>query len=65
MRHTVEKHHFQEGAEGRDQYHEWSPRTIATYHPAAVLRAPEGESQEGMREELFSSLRLAAEVIGK
>jgi uracil-DNA glycosylase len=41
----------------------WAPWTIATYHPAATLRVPDGESRRAMREQFFSSLRLATEKL--
>lgn len=42
---------------------EWTPWTLATYHPAAILRAPDDESRRTMREQLFHTLRLAAEKL--
>lgn len=38
-----------------------APWTIATYHPSAVLRAPDEQSRSRLRAELFSALRRAAE----
>lgn len=35
--------------------------TIATYHPAAILRAPDEESRHAMHEQLLDDLRLALE----
>lgn len=37
-------------------------RTIATYHPAAVLRAPDHEARERMRAELFEDVKLAVKL---
>ena len=34
-------------------------RTLATWHPAAILRAPEKAQRDQMREELISDLRQA------
>lgn len=39
-------------------------QTIATYHPSAVLRAPDHEARERMRAELFADVRRAAELSG-
>ena len=36
---------------------------LATYHPAAVLRAPDGESREQMKQALIDDLRTAAELV--
>lgn len=44
---------------------EWAPWTIATYHPAAILRAPDKESRHSMREQLFHTLRMAAEKLAE
>ena len=35
-------------------------RVIATYHPAAILRAPDDNRRQAMRDEFISDLRLAA-----
>jgi DNA polymerase len=35
---------------------------VATYHPSAVLRAPDSESRRRMRQQLFADLRVAAEA---
>jgi uracil-DNA glycosylase len=48
---------------GKFQTTEWAPWTTATYHPAAILRAPEEESRHTMREQLFHTLRLAAKKL--
>ncbi len=42
---------------------EWAPWTMATYHPAAVPRAPDEGSRQAMREQLLETLRMAAERI--
>lgn len=36
---------------------------LATYHPSAVLRAPDEERRHQMRDELFADLRVAAEAL--
>jgi uracil-DNA glycosylase len=36
---------------------------LATYHPAAVLRAPVGEAREQMKQELCEDLRTAAQLL--
>jgi uracil-DNA glycosylase len=38
---------------------------VATYHPAAVLRAPDGEAREQMRQTLFDDLRTAARLLAE
>ncbi|MCE5267480.1 MAG: UdgX family uracil-DNA binding protein [Planctomycetaceae bacterium] len=38
----------------------WTPWTIATYHPSAILRAPD-DARDKMRSELFGAFRRAAE----
>ncbi len=40
------------------------PWIMATYHPSAVLRAPEKEDRDRMRDELIHDLRQAAQQIG-
>lgn len=36
---------------------------LATYHPSAVLRAPDEDRRHQMRDELFADLRVAAEAL--
>jgi uracil-DNA glycosylase len=38
----------------------WAP-VVATYHPSAILRAPEKEDRDRMREELITDLRHAVQ----
>jgi DNA polymerase len=38
---------------------------VATYHPAAVLRAPDPELRRKMKQALFDDLRIAAHMIAK
>jgi uracil-DNA glycosylase len=35
---------------------------VATYHPAAVLRTPDGETRRAMKQALIDDLRIAAQV---
>ena len=42
---------------------QWAPVTLATWHPSAILRAPEGPSRERMRAELLADLRRATESL--
>ncbi|HJT36610.1 MAG TPA: UdgX family uracil-DNA binding protein [Pirellulales bacterium] len=37
---------------------------LATYHPSAVLRAPDEQRRHEMRDELFADLRVAAKAAG-
>ena len=39
-------------------------KVIATYHPAAVLRAPDEDRRQQMRQELIDDLRVAVGVVG-
>ncbi len=39
---------------------EWSPRTIATWHPAAILRMPDAGRAAQMREQLIQDLQRVA-----
>jgi DNA polymerase len=42
---------------------EWSPFLMATYHPSAILRAPDKEAAERMRSELVDDLRGAVQKL--
>ena len=42
---------------------DWAPWILATWHPSAVLRAPDAESRRTMRAELVSDLRTGLEKI--
>lgn len=44
---------------------EWAPVTIATWHPSAILRAPEGPQRDRLRAELLDDLRRAVEQLNK
>lgn len=44
---------------------DWCQQTIATWHPAAILRMPDGERQAAMRDELTRDLALMAGLIEK
>lgn len=39
---------------------DWSPRTLATWHPSAILRAPDEERRRTMRAEMIHDLSLVA-----
>lgn len=45
---------------GQFQTSPWAPWILATYHPAAVLRAPDEAARQSMRDELLRALQLAA-----
>ena len=38
-------------------------KIVATYHPAAVLRAPDEDRRQQMRQELIEDLRVAVGVV--
>lgn len=42
---------------------EWCEQTIATYHPAAILRVPDSEKRDAMQHALVEDLRLAAKLM--
>lgn len=42
---------------------EWADCLIATYHPSAILRAPDPDKVEAMRREFFDDLRRAAKQL--
>ena len=50
---------------GQVQNTEWSDWTMATWHPSAILRAPDEERRAAMREEFVADLRLVAKAITK
>jgi DNA polymerase len=43
----------------------WAPALIATYHPSAILRAPEKADRDRMREEFIADLRRAVSHLGR
>jgi len=43
----------------------WAPALLATYHPSAVLRAPDYESREKLRKEVVADLRVAARHLSR
>ncbi len=45
---------------GEAQRSNWAERVFATYHPSAILRAPDHEARERMRKEFVEHLKLAA-----
>ncbi|HVX62245.1 MAG TPA: UdgX family uracil-DNA binding protein [Pirellulales bacterium] len=44
---------------------EWAPAVMATYHPSAVLRAPEREQREELRALLVRDLSLVSRTLAK
>lgn len=44
---------------------DWAPHTIATYHPSAILRVPNADAREEMRELFFNDLARAAERLAR
>jgi uracil-DNA glycosylase len=43
----------------------WGSQILATYHPSAVLRAPDEAARQAMRRDLVNDLKLAADWLGK
>jgi len=43
----------------------YAPSTLTTFHPAAILRAPDARSAEAMRAHLVATLRCAAEAASR
>jgi DNA polymerase len=43
---------------------DWAPGMMATYHPSAILRAPDETARKTMRRQFVDDLRVAAETIG-
>src|SRR5262249_46087945 len=50
---------------GQPQTSEWANCIVATYHPSAILRAPEKETRMRMRDEFASDLRIALHQLGQ
>ncbi len=48
---------------GRFVKSDWATWTMATYHPSALLRAPDEASREQMYDELVHDLRLVAKKL--
>jgi DNA polymerase len=48
---------------GELQTSTWAESILATYHPAAVLRAPKAEDRERMRIQLFKDVQQIASVV--
>jgi DNA polymerase len=42
---------------------EWAPHTLTTYHPSAILRAPDEADRLRKREEFVDDLRLVSRVL--
>jgi uracil-DNA glycosylase len=43
----------------------WAPALMATYHPSAILRTPDKEARDRMRDEFIADLRRAVEHLGR
>lgn len=50
---------------GRSLATNWCPNTIATWHPAAILRQPDTSRQQQMQEQLVRDLTLAWRISGE
>jgi uracil-DNA glycosylase family protein len=48
---------------GRFVKNDWAPKLLATYHPSAILRAPDSEDRERKREEFLKDLRKVAAAV--
>jgi DNA polymerase len=44
---------------------DWAPALVATYHPSAILRAPEPSEREELRRVFVSDLKLVARALSK
>ena len=44
---------------------DWAERTLATWHPSAILRAPDEELRHAMREQFIEDLKLVAKTLAK
>jgi len=44
---------------GENVASDWAPRVIATWHPSALLRAPEERDRQRMKEEFFEDIVMA------
>jgi uracil-DNA glycosylase family protein len=50
---------------GKPMPSQWAPQILATYHPSAILRAPDPESRHRMHEEFLHDLGTAAKLLSK
>src|SRR5262249_34854926 len=48
---------------GRFLKNQWAPQLMATYHPSAILRAPDEIDRRHKHEEFVADLRLVAEQL--
>jgi uracil-DNA glycosylase family protein len=48
---------------GRLVKNDWAPKLLATYHPSAILRAPDSEDRERKRDEFLKDLQKVAAAI--
>lgn len=44
---------------------DWAPALLATYHPSAILRAPEAKQREELRSLFLQDLKLVANALAK
>lgn len=44
---------------------DWAPALLATYHPSAILRAPEAKQREELRSLFLQDLKLVAKALAK
>jgi DNA polymerase len=44
---------------------DFAPRLMATWHPSAILRAPDAEARALMREQFTADLKIAARELQK
>jgi len=50
---------------GRPLDSDLAPVVVATIHPSAILRAPDGEARQAQRELFTEDLRVAAEALAR
>jgi uracil-DNA glycosylase family protein len=50
---------------GRWLSSDWAPALLATYHPSAILRAPEAKQREELRSLFVQDLKLVAKALAK
>jgi uracil-DNA glycosylase len=50
---------------GKFVEHIWAPYTTATYHPSAILRAPDEEQRHRQYQELVADLKLVKKKLGQ
>jgi uracil-DNA glycosylase len=50
---------------GRRLESPWAPATFVTYHPSALLRAPDAEARASMRRQFLGDLKAAFDAVGR